>query len=65
MPRRRLPSAWLTRSCSTPDSHRLPFLDLIWGIVAILPWHERVAASQLCPSWLVSTKMRSVRQGSG
>ena len=40
MPRRRLPSGWLTRCGGTPDSHYLPYLDLIWGITAILPCHK-------------------------
>ena len=65
MPRRRLPSAWLTRCGGISDGQYLPCLDLIWGIIAIPPWHERVYASQMCPSWLVRTGMRSMRQRSG
>ena len=65
MPRRQPPSVWLTRCGGTPDGHCLPPYDLIWGITAVLLWHEFVAGlPQVCLFWQTSAGMQSVRQRS-
>ena len=65
MPRRRLPSGWLTRCGGTPDGHCSPHLILMWGVIVVLPRRECLAATNMCPSLLMSAGVRSLRQRSG